>query len=417
MSNWRGKSIWSVSSRFTAAGLAFLVNVLLTRGLSKEDVGHFFLSLSIAWGGALVCQWGSSILAVKWIATARARGDLEEVRESVWSLIFFTLLQGAFVALIVLALDQPIETRLIWLSWTFAVALQNLVPEIMRGFDDVKWASLLSGPIPQAFCATVVGIGELVQGRLTFQQASLLFIFSNLLCTAFGLSLVAARAPIRFRLKRYTLFLRETTPIALSLAATYFLSQADLWVCGYLLPKEDVATYGIAQRFVAFVSMPMMIYGSVVTPKMAELLSLRDWQGLNRLLHRGTFLTSLFATVVFLGGVALGWPVMKLLFGETYTNAYPLFLFLGAGQVIHALAGPNGYILLLSGQQSAAMIATVAAAIFLAAAALIFGRSWGTVGIAFASALALTLQTVWMWVESRRRLKVHPHFRINRSGT
>jgi O-antigen/teichoic acid export membrane protein len=412
MSNWRGKSLWSVSSRFVAAGFAFLVNVLLTRALSKDDVGHFFLSLSIAWGGALVCQWGASILAVKWVAMSRARGDSESVRSAVWSLIFFTLVQAAAVSIVILFLNQPLLTRLIWISWMFAVALQNLMPELIRGFDDLKWASILSGPLPQALTVAAIGIGVLFVGKLSFEQAASFSILANFGCSAVGLAFVARRAPFVMQFKPYKSFFRESTPIALSLAATYLLSQADLWVCGYLLPREDVAIYGIAQRFVAFVSMPMMIFGSVVTPKMAELLATREWGGLQQLLHKGTFLTTLFAFAVFMGGVLIGYPVMRLFFGDAYGGAYPLFVILGTGQVLHAMAGPNGYVLLLSGEQSAAMVATLIAAASLIGGAFLGAHYFGAPGVAAASSVALFIQTLWMWYEVRKRLKIFSHFRF-----
>src|SRR5262249_55627328 len=154
-----------------------------------------------------------------------------------------------------------------------------------------------------------------------------------------GLALVIVRAPLsKLELASYKEFLRESTPIGLSLAATYVLSQADLWVCGTLLPREEVAIYGIAQRFTAFVSMPLMIFGSVATPTIAELFAKGDWENFRKVVARGTFITTLFALGAFLGLMAVGWPALRYLFGVDYTAAYPVFLILGLGQVLHAVA-------------------------------------------------------------------------------
>lgn len=423
MAGWRGKSLWSVSSRFAAAGLAFLLNVILARVLSQNDLGLFYLNLSLAWGGALLCQWGTSILAVKWVASARARADHDSVRTSTWSLIAYTLLHGTAVSIfMVIAMQLGIighewKGLLLLAGWMFSIGLQNLLPEIIRGFDDLKWASLLSGPIPQAASVLCLGIGALTEhGDVAYYEAAALMIVGSLLASVIGIVLVIRRAKPTRRITSYMPFLRETTPIAVSLWATYLLSQADLWVCSAVLGKSDVAVYGIAQRFVAFVSMPMMIFGSVATPAMAEALAKNQPEKLRALASKGTFITSCFAILVFLGGVLIGWPVMTFLFGEKYANSYPLFLILGAGQVFHAVAGPNGYLLLLSGRQAEAMISTVVSAFILFGGAWLGGRYLGSSGIAMANSIALTVQTIWMWYSVRKHLQFDPSFRFSWNG-
>lgn len=414
MSGWRGKSLWSVSSRFSSAGLAFLFNVLLTRTVSRNDIGMFFLSISIAWGGSLVCQWGASILAVKWVATARTHGNQEGIEKAVCSLLLFTIFQGFMVSLVFMLAPRPFEMRLIWACWTFALGFQSLLPDVIRGFNDLKWASLLAGPIPQLFNIVVVGTGAFFLGGLTFPQLAALTIFANLACSAVGLILIFSKVRIRkIRLRSYRQFLLEATPIGLSLSATFILSQADLWVCGALLKNEDVAIYGIAQRFTMFVAMPLMIFGSVATPAMTELFATRDWDRLRQMTSRGTFLATLAALFIYMGGLAFGWLAMRYLFGVDYTAAYPLFVILGFGQLLHAAAGPNGYMLLLFGEQQAAMMSTILAAMVLFICAMIGGHVWGTRGIAAASAFALTVQTVWMWYQVRWRLKISSHFKLS----
>jgi O-antigen/teichoic acid export membrane protein len=235
-------------------------------------------------------------------------------------------------------------------------------------------------------------------------------ICSQLACSGFGLFLLNHRARFSTNFRSYKAFLRETTPIALSLAFTFLLGQADLWTCNFLLRKEDVALYGIAQKFCIFVSMPMMVFGSVITPKLAELLALKDMVKMRALVGRGTYLTALSAFAIFIGVAGVGWPVMGFFFGAKYTSSYPLFLVLGVGQVLHSIAGPNGYLLLLSGAQRSAMTATIFSALFLGGAAWIGAMYWGTLGIALASTAALSVQSFLMWYEVKRRLNFSPHF-------
>src|SRR5437879_4167902 len=90
--NWGRKSAWSLFCRLSAAGLSFVVNLLLVRCMSKSDVGVFFWSLSICSGAACVTQWGGTFLSVKWIATAQAHCDSRGVASAVRSLLAFTFM-------------------------------------------------------------------------------------------------------------------------------------------------------------------------------------------------------------------------------------------------------------------------------------------------------------------------------------
>lgn len=378
--------------------------------MSKDDMGLFFISLSVAWGGSLIAQWGTSILAVKWVAFAQVNGDSKATRVAVWSLIIFTVLQGLPVALGILIFSGLSLKSLIWAAWVISISLQNLLPEVLRGFNDIKWASLLSGPIPQLFSVAAIAMAHFLLKDVGFEIVAPLIIISSLACSAFGIMIVISRAHFTFQLHSYRGFLIESTPIALSLGATYILSQADLWACGTLLARSDVAVYGIAQRFNAIISMPMMIFGSVVMPTLAELMAKGDLKRLHSVVSRGTFITSVCTLTVYLGAGLVGFPAMRILFGEAYTAAFPLFMILGLGQVLSAVSGPNGYLLLLCGQQKAAMVATLAAVVVLVASAWFGGTYFGAIGIASASTLALTVQTIWMWTQVRSRIKISSHF-------
>ncbi len=215
------------------------------------------------------------------------------------------------------------------------------------------------------------------------------------------------------RLVSYSNFLEEATPIGLSLLAIYALSQADLWVCGVLLPREDVAIYGIAQRISAIVSMPLLIFGAVVTPTIAELLAKKDFARLKLVMVRGNLIVFLCALGALCLGALLGWPVIRFIIGANYVAAYPLFFILALGHVAYAAIGANGYLLLLSGEQQSVMASTIIATVALFALALPGGYLWGTKGIALASSCALFLQSILMLIAARRRLKMDLRFHLS----
>jgi O-antigen/teichoic acid export membrane protein len=412
--NWGRKSAWSLGSRLSAAGLSFAVNLLLVRCMSKADVGFFFWSLSVCSGAACVSQWGGTFLAVKWIATAQAHRDLGSVASAVRSLLAFTFIHFCLLVPLLFFARVTTDVAIIWAMLIFSLSFQNLIPEMVRGLDDIKWASLLSGPVPQLVALLFLGGFWLVQGTLTFELSATLVAGAGLVASLVGIVLLASRISSPVRLRSYRIFLVEGTPIALGVLASYVLVQTDFWICGALLGKEQLAVYGMAQRLVVFVSMPLMVLGPVLTPTIAALLAKGEKTALRNIVSRATLVTATTASIVLILGAVVGRPAIELLFGGAYRDAYQLFLILGAGQAFHALAGPNGYILLMAGEQRVVMWSTLVATVLLAAGGWIAGQIWGATGIASTAATCLAIQTIWMGIAVRRRLGLigHVHWKF-----
>ena len=407
--DWAAKSFWALSSRLLGAALSSIIAVVLARVMAKDDVGRFFWVLSVCWGGAAITQWGGTMLAVKWIASARAQNDAAATVSAAWSLVAFTFIHVCLLAAFALLFSSLSGSAPIFGLWIFSLAFQILVPELIRGLDDIKWASLLSGPLPQGLALLLLVGFWLWWGRLTFEQGALGVIGAGLISSIVGLAILRSQIAGPWRLRAYPRFFADGAPIALSILSAYVFVQADLWLCGTLLGKEQAAIYGIAQRLVAFVSMPLMLLGAVLTPTMAELLAKGERKTLQNIVRRGTMIAGTFAVAILLAGAVVGRPAIKLLLGDAYINSYALFLILGAGQAFHASAGPNGYILIMAGEQRVVLSSTIVGTLLLVIGGWFAALRWGATGVALTSATCLAIQTVWMWLAVHLRLGLATH--------
>ena len=149
-------------------------------------------------------------------------------------------------------------------------------------------------------------------------------------------------------------------------------------------------------------------------PTLAALLAKGERAALQSIVSRATLVTATTASIVLILGAVVGRAAIEFLFGGGYRDAYQLFLILGAGQAFHALAGPNGYILLMAGEQRVVMLSTLVATALLAVGGWIAGQIWGAAGVASAAAICLAIQTIWMGIAVRRRLGLigHVHWKF-----
>ena len=150
-------SVWAVCGRILTTVGGFAVNIFLARLLSMEEMGAYFLTLSVSLFFAVFAQFGLNISVVRFIAEALGSDDYGMAAQTVKKIIKIgsigVLVVGSILCLggnkwIALSVfDSPLMSRVAWVSgiWVVVLALQHLLGEIFRGFHDIRFASLFGG--------------------------------------------------------------------------------------------------------------------------------------------------------------------------------------------------------------------------------------------------------------------------------
>jgi len=184
------------------------------------------------------------------------------------------------------------------------------------------------------------------------------------------------------------------------------LTYTDVLVLSQFRPNEEVAHYYAASKTLALVAFVYFSVGAAVAHRFAEYHATGEHAKLAEFVAsatRWTFWPSLAATLVML---ALGRPVLAL-FGPAFVAAYPLMFILGAGLLARSAVGPAERLLNMMGEQKAC--ATVYCAAFgtnLVLSVLLAPR-YGAPGVAVATATAIVLESVLLFIVARARVGLH----------
>lgn len=419
--NLAASTRWVFGGFAVMAAIGLGVNSILSRALTPQDLGIYFLAWSLVSSAATVGRVGLNQAVIRLLARSAVddaahstAGVLRAVLRiavvaAALSAIAFAL--GLMPWLAVSVFDSPrlADLGLLLGCWCFVEAVRLVAAEALRGLGDIRGATVLGDPGRQVLFAVGVGLTLVVRGRLTLAGVAAAAILAG--AAAFlGAVLLLRRSLHVGGLRRpgpsAQSVLRVSAPIMVTALSLLAINQGDLWIAGAFLSDSEVGVYAASARLVLLVVFPLHICNAVLTPVIARLFA----QGHLRELERAMRVSASAAaapTLVIVGALVLsGGPILGLVYGDFYQRGATILALLACGQLVNALAGGCGQALLMTGhQRSMMMVTTVSGALFLVVGA-VAARVFGATGLAAASAATTALSNVVLLALVRRKVGV-----------
>lgn len=202
----------------------------------------------------------------------------------------------------------------------------------------------------------------------------------------------------------------DTTAIwnsAKSLWVVTAMGQAVIWsgqlAAGALLAPKDVAHLASAQRCAMLISLVLVVVAMLVSPDFATKYHQGDITGLKKSAQRATRLMAAMATAIAFIMFFFAEEIMSL-FGDDFGKSVSLLIILVFGQWVNVTTGSVSLLLKMSGHERDLrniVLCTGMLSIFLAA---ILTFKFGTLGAAWATALALITENCAAFLMVKRRL-------------
>lgn len=430
-----GGFVWAFVSKSLFAVFGVILNVLLVRLLSPEEVGQYFLAMSFIAILGTVTFFGLKQAIVKIIAESLAIGQpgragraiqLGGILTGVGVLIgclFFVTGGGKWIG--TWLFDSPAigELSLLLALWLLVSNFQTLIGEIFRGLQQLRWASLFGdqGTLTRLLTVFFLTIIWYVFSKSTLHQIVTLAVLSNAITLVLSLAILwpAVRLLDKSQgtLSSWELY-SFTLPLWVNSLGLLIFNQADTIFLGIFRPEHEIALYGVAIRLALVVSMPQLMMNTVLPPLVADLYAKGQKGHLERMLRSTATISILLALVIFLLFIIFGKAALAMLFGSYYIQAYGLLLILSFGQLVNVATGSCGILMMMCGFHKQFMRITISTGILGLVILYFFIQLWGV----FGSVLGVTINTIilmlWTMLYSWRKTGVRswPYFVINNSG-
>lgn len=449
LKKFASSAVFVLISRLMAFVAIFGFNALLARALAPEEFGIFILLFSFLLLISLFSNGGLNIAVVKLIAEAQDKNKNSAggaaTTQLLKDLIPVVVIAGTFLAVLAfilvgywLAGTSVVNSKLVAFLFALSALLRSLhlmLAESARGFHDRIWSNLFGsiagGPLPHLLFLVLLGItywhGSLNLAT-TFGCYAIAFLVTlPVICVKlFQLNgkCVSVKNEEMERIARNE---SETdaggtdrlglVAMALPLMMTQVLgvgiAQTDIWLAGAFAVPAALAIYAVAQRMLAFLTIPLQITNTAIISDVPQLFQQRDMFQLQKLVSLAANVSAFPALIV--GAILLAFPeaILGLAFGEYYSSGATFLKILVLGQLICVATGPCQVVLMMTGHEKTAMVVNFLTALFAVASGTFGVCYYGMVGLATSVSLTIVLQNVCNWWIVKRQVGIDTRCGLN----
>ena len=431
---------WVVGCRVVGILATLAGNIVAARLLGPAEFGLYLFLTTVAACGSLIGVAGLNDAALRFLSENLALGRRPLAVAYARRIGIFcaasTLLAAGLMA-VALALFHVATGRLaepvLLISLTVialaALTWQQLAGEILRGWNDLRLASLFTGGVaggPLSNLVFLAGIGGLLLTRTPITSAAVLGLLAASVCLTVPAALycvwrtihrdcAAAAEPAIALSRGENRQLLSVAGILLVVQVLAFASQQlDIWIGEALLPPEQLGLYGAAKRSMLMVAMPVQMAMLTIASGIPRLHAQNRRRELQDLLRGSAALAAVPSLAALLMLVLFPAALLNLVWGGSYAGAAPLVRILAVGSFALIISGNPVHALSLTGRHRRALAVNVIAALVMTIAGPLLAIQFGAAGLAWASAAALTIQNVLLWWLARRELGVWTHIRFPR---
>ncbi|HYQ73221.1 MAG TPA: oligosaccharide flippase family protein [Gammaproteobacteria bacterium] len=415
--------VWTFSGRVLTVVSGFAVNALIARMVSAEEVGAYFLLISVISVGVLIASLGLQVAVVRLVAQAMAT-QMSGVARATVIVVLRTGAVSAVIGSLVIGLSGDIiayhvfnAPQMVGVIW-FAAALMlvrvplGLLAESFRGFHAFGMAALFSNnTITNVLMVILLAATMFIGMDSDLEKVLIISVISAVV------SVLLAAVSMRKRLQGLNdteyvpmkSVLDAGLPLMLSGVAVFVLTQADIWIIGMFTSTQEVAVYGAAIRMSQLIFMPLLIGNTMLAPFIAELYTQGKLEKLESIIRSASTVSAVFALFMLVVFVAAGDSILALAFGEHYRSAYHLLVIISAGQCLNVWCGAGFVTLINTGNQKLVMYISFAFGGLMIAGSLMMVGPLGVSGVALMMAFVVGSQAIFTMYVVKRKVGLWTH--------
>ena len=440
---------WAVAGRALNVAVTAVSGVLLARNLSTADFGKISVIQTAVSIGSVAASLGLGVSSLRLLAQARHTGTIGPTVAVVKRIRGIILLFVSSVAAFVGMLMHLFSEKLFWESTSTTIALligcgiflravQAIVAEMSRGFNEVRVSNLLAGwnggPLQNllflaAVCSAAVFSSVSWKLALGFDVAAMavsvligVFFFQRTLKhyidshhdapESNATSGTSGQSHSTSSYGSWRDILAISFPIMLTSLVAFAIEQGDIVLGGFVCSEADLPLYAAAKRCSLLMRVPFAISNMAVIGLISQLYLSGQIERLQQLLQVSAGLCGFFALAITAVVVSVPDVTLSMLFGGNYSDGGTLLVILSIGQLGVILTGSTQQLLLLGKGERVALLINLLGLAMIVTTALPAYKLFGRNGFAVSYAITLLLVNLlqWFYVRFRLGIKTEPDF-------
>lgn len=423
-----GALVWFGAS-YGLAILGYLAsNAIASRWLGLEEYGFFIVAITTSAVVGQLSLVGAHRGGLR-DAALMTEGDEDTLAllrggaaAATWITVPITSL-GAGVIVFALSSGGTSTRLLLGVAFGCLVGfggMQKLAANYLRGFGDVRFASLLEGRSGGALIS-LLQAGALA---LVWQLAPDTELAGALAALTVGF--LPPMVYASWRLNRRWRHLprrgslvgalrtsvRRNWRFAVLQVAGYLAGTVEIWIAGMLLAASDASLYAAAQRMALLLAIPLTSVQVVFAPVAARMLASGDTVRLQRVLRTGATLAAVTSSLLWLPMLIAPGEVLGLVFGAGFRDAALALFLLTLGYAVVVVTGLGGVVLTMSRHEGLVARVQAGSVVLRILVGVLAAQLAGLNGLAASAGAITAATTLLMWWQVRSRLGVWAHLTL-----
>lgn len=401
--------------------LTYLLQIFLAQWMGKTEYGIYEFVMSCSLLLAIPAGLGLPHTVLRLIPEYRVKQDWQRLYGVIRGSWLFTIV--ASLGLVAIAITSIITLNhfhpfvyatplLFGMGLVLLQALQSLQEETARAMEDIPLAFV---PSQIVFPLLVLGSGFLLLQRhedLTCLHLIGIATFMFLVIVGFQLGLLWQKLNHQFVVPDSPVYAyREWLGIAIVLliqqASSGILSQTDTVMIGSLIGPESAGIYNAAVKTSLWTSFVLQIVNMVAAPMFTTLYTKGDMAGLQKVVSCVTIWIFYPTIAIAFCLMTFTQPILSL-FGSGFIAADWSLKILVLGQLVNALCGSVGYLMIMTGHQNQSFRVIFFSALLNVVLNAILIPVFGIVGAAIATSFTMIVWNVWLSVLVVKYIGVRP---------
>jgi O-antigen/teichoic acid export membrane protein len=408
--------------RISAAGLAYLMQIALARGLGAEDYGIFAWVWAFVAIGGFAGAFGFGQTSVRALARYHEDGARALAAGFVRTSLgivgggTLALALGSVGLLIALPALAPAPAYLAPLLLMCATVPFFALGDLAEGFARSQGWNLLALAPPYLMRQGLILIGLPGLVMLGFAPDATLAMAVALVATAMAalvqLALVLNRlhreglvaGPPTYRVGEWR---AEALPVFFGDLAQVLRQNADVLLLALFVSPAEIGIYFAATRVASLLGLIEFAVGATVGHRFARAAEAARGPALAELANGAARLTFWPTAIGALALAGAAGPILSL-FGADYAGAAPLVLWLAAGHAFRAIIGPAEDLIITRGAGAATFHAQLAGLVVAAGGVVCLVPLFGLAGAAMAAFASMAATTLVLALACRRHIGFWP---------
>lgn len=404
-----------------AASIGFIISVLLSRKLGAEQLGLYYLALSVVSILIPLCGMGMNNGLVRMLSPINSKERAGEINLILLLSLIIVLSVSVLVVVFMLFSVDTISSlfgmtgkfngvlSLILLSMPMMLSIVML-SHAMQAMGSIKIAMLVSGALQNTILLLLI---YLLLDVSSSHELGLLHIgtvaATLLISIIYWLNKNRCNPLVYTSIERYKgvgeALLKASIPIYVVQILMEVNSQLSNLMIGYYLTAEEVSYFGVASRFSLITGFLFIAVNRVLAPRIAQRYSLGDMVGLEKEVRQAVL-------VLLLGGL----PIISvmfffseyiiLLYGENFLPAAQILKVLALAHGINIITGPADQILQMTGKSNILKWNVIISLIITAGVNFYLIPKFGAVGAAYSVLISMIVLNFLTVLSVRKYLNI-----------